>query len=441
MKRLIQTGVSYAGTPLSVRERLAIPASRIEPALRALHAVEGVDECVILSTCNRTELYTAAAEDGPSYGALEQFLVDWCGRGSREEYDEYFRRRAGHRAVLHLFEVAAGLDSMVVGENEVLGQVRRAYSTAVGVGTTGPVLNRLFHMAFEIGKKVRSETRISRSSVSIARLAAEEVLKAIRGGPEACVVVIGAGQTGRQAARILRERGGAVRLRIVNRNRDSAEILASELGAEAAEFARLDEVLSDADAVIAAVEASEPVIRPEHLDLRTADAPPLFIADLAVPRAVDPRVGDLAGRPVRLLDLDDLERVSMEHRRVRESEIAAAMTMVEQQARAFLVWLRQREAASAIAELQVRFEEIRCEELEKHRGRFDPETFGRVDELTRRMVNRMLSVPILQLRELTARDEVDPARPVQFFKDLFKLPGSETGGRSRRSAQPDAPAD
>jgi glutamyl-tRNA reductase len=319
---LLCFGLNHRSAPVEFRERFAVMSSRLGEKAAELGKVAGIDEAVVVSTCNRTEFYLA----GESADAASEGLRELLGAGADEHWYELRRREAA----VHLCAVASGLDSMVLGETEIFGQIKEAYRLAHEAGATGPVLNRLFQRAFGVGKKVRTETAIQEGATSVAG-AAVELAEKIFGKLDGCrVIVIGAGDTSRQTAQALVSRGAST-VFVTNRSHDRAVALADELGGRAVKFDEWQGVLAGVDVVISSTSAPHHVVQPFHVEAvrRVRKFRPLFFIDIAVPRDIDPAVGEID--EVYLYDIDTLAQLAQEARGRRERQIAGCREMIERE--------------------------------------------------------------------------------------------------------------
>jgi len=331
-------GATHHSTPLAVRERLALHAE--------LSARPGLRELTVLNTCNRVEFYGVA--DGPAeISGLEE---SFCARQKFDHGDfQKFRvGRSGKDAVLHLFEVAAGLDSQIVGETEILGQVKDAYATGQARGSTGPILNRLFQKAFQAAKHVRTHTGIGAGQVSVASVSVELALNIFGTLDNRRILLLGTGEIGEKTARAFRSRGAAD-LTVASRRTERAEALAADLGAASLAFEDRESVLQEFDVVVSAVSAPESVwsAAAAASAMRKRPIRPLFFIDLGVPRNVDAAVTELEN--VFLYNLDDLARVAEENRIARESEVKNCRAILAERAEALWQHLRERLAAAGAA--------------------------------------------------------------------------------------------
>src|SRR4051794_7430583 len=306
MSELLAIGASHKTAPLALREKLALPEGRAASTLRELTARQSVQEAVAISTCNRTELYLVAADPVEAENEALSILSRHADIGPTELAGSIYSLR-GQEAVRHLFSVAAGLDSMIVGEAEVQGQVKRAYELALVEGATGPIINRLFREALGTGKRVRTETGVSRSRVSVSSVAVELAADMLGDLSSRRVLVIGAGENGELTAQALRERGVHT-VFVANRRYDRAIGLAQRFGGNAVRFDDLPAELLKADIVVSSTASPHQIVGREELELveNERSGRPLVLIDIAVPRDIDPSVRDLPG--IALYDMDDLQR-------------------------------------------------------------------------------------------------------------------------------------
>ena len=379
--RLSLVGISHRHAPVEVRERVALDSRQSAALAREL---AGDGECVCLSTCNRTELYAVGE------GTDEQALQALASLGG-DEVAALSYRLADHAAALHLFRVAAGLDSLVPGEGEILGQVRSAYEA----GTTGPLLNRLFHDALHAGKRARTQTTIAESPASVSSAGAalaQQVFGELSGRR---VLVVGAGKVGELAARSLAARGAEI-AGVANRSESRGEDLARRFGARAVPLETLASELVSVDVVVTCAGAPGFLLGPE--DVRDRRGRPLFVIDLAVPRDVDPAVNGLDG--CYLYDIDDLEAVVESSLAGRRREAERAEAIVAEEAERFRVWQASLDVVPTIASLRARAEAIRSAELSK--AKLSDEQREAVDSITAQIVNKLLHLPTVRMKEAAA---------------------------------------
>jgi len=397
--RVQVVGLNHRQAPVAVREALAFRRDRLWEALSGLQSMEGVEECVVLSTCNRVELYLSLGA-GASEDVGTRFLADFHGVWP-ERFEEFLYRHEGEGAVRHLFRVASGLDSLVVGEAQITAQVKSAYETANARGTTGPVLNRLFQQALAVAKRVRSTTEIGAGRASVGSVAVELAERIFESLADRTVLVLGAGEMGESVAESLRVAGARTTL-VANRTFERAETLAARFGGKAVRFEQLAENLARADIVIASTDAPHHVLRKGDVAaaLRRRGGRPLFIIDIAVPRDVEPSAGDLEG--CYLYNVDDLEAVVRETLARREREVARCEPIVEAEARNFMRWLGQLHLVPAIEGLSSRLHALKASELEALMRRLpnlSDEVRAEIERMANRLVNKILHQPIAALRD------------------------------------------
>ncbi|MCW2922654.1 MAG: glutamyl-tRNA reductase [Thermoleophilia bacterium] len=407
VRGIVCVGASHQTASLASRERFALSGERGRALCEALAAHPDVLEVAALATCNRSELYLAA-HDVEAVARVAVAALARLADADPEELSTMLSVRTGAVAIEHLFRVAGGIESVVTGEAQIQGQLREARETALEAGTSGPVLDRLFRRAVEIGKQARTETRIGAGRASIGSVAAE-LVASTRGGSleDALVVVVGAGKMGGLAARSLAQRG-AKRIDVANRSQERAAKVAAECGAEGVGmgFDEIDDELVRCDAVVSSTNAPHVVLGRERIAaaMEARGGRPLVLVDLAVPRDIDPECGTIPG--VHVFDLDDLERVVSETLEVRTDEVEAVEDLARNGATEFGQWLRAEAATPRIREMRERAERIRRAELERFMARMThlaAEDRQRIDLLTRGIVNRMLHAPTMQLREAAER--------------------------------------
>jgi glutamyl-tRNA reductase len=380
--KLSLVGISHRHAPIEVRERVAFDAR--ESAALAGELAAGARECVCLSTCNRTELY-AVGDD------VEQRSLEALRKLGGDEVAALCYRLDDHAAALHLFRVAAGLDSLVPGEGEILGQVRGAYEA----GAPGSLLNRLFHDALHAGKRARAQTTIAESPASVSSAAAalaQQVFGDLKGKR---VLIIGAGKVGELAARSLSTRGAEL-VAVVNRSEERGDELARAYGAAAVPAERLAQELANADVAVSCTSAPGFMVRRE--DIRERKGRPLFLIDLAVPRDVDPAVNDIDG--CYLYDIDDLEAVVEATLSGRRREAERAEGIVAEEAERFRAWQASLDVVPTIASLRARAEEIRSAELSK--AKLSDRERAAVDSITTQILNKLLHLPTVRMKEAAA---------------------------------------
>lgn len=404
---LTVTGLSHHDTPVALRELFAFGPDQLAPALG--HLPEGLGGAAILSTCNRTELYLASDIEVASADVIAALAA---ARDVPLPEGAHFFHLAGPEAVKHLFRVAAGIDSLVIGESEILGQVREAFSAATSAGSGNTVLARLFHSALRAGRRARSETDIGAHGLSVAALAVSLSRKALGDLRRKTVLVVGAGEAGQRAAGALVQQGVG-RLLVMTRRSGLADEIAHQLNGLALRLDQLPEALAEADVVITCTAATELIVSAATISTAMADRPgrPLVIVDIAVPRDVDHAARQVPG--VHLYDIDDLEAAAEANREARQREVMAVQAIVEDEALRFDAWLAARSITPTITALRLRAEETRLRELERTLARLEGVSEAdrqRIEAMTRSLVNRLLHEPMTRLRDGADQGEVDAAR-------------------------------
>lgn len=421
---LVILGLNHNTAPVEVREKLAFNQKHLEEAAEQIFArIPEIDEKVILSTCNRVEIYAHVEDAEKGLQALKNFLYRYheLDAGSLEPY---FYSYAHEEAVEHLFKVSSSLDSMVMGEPQILGQVKDAYQNARKVKATGRILNQLFEKAFSVAKRVRTETAVAESAVSIS-YAAVELAEKIFGSLEGrTVLLIGAGEMIELAGKHLVNQGVKTIL-VANHHYERAANLAVRLGGSAVPFERFPDEFADADIVLSSTAAPHYVIKRDMVEkaMRARAGRPVFFIDIAVPRDIEPSVNDIPN--VFLYDIDDLGKVVDANRREREKEAVKAMEIIQAEVSRFSDWLDQLEMEPMIVALRQKALEIKERELQKTFARLNLDDKQReaVNAMASAMVNKILHDPTLQLKRHAVKGE-DPhhRRSVtELAKHLFNL--------------------
>jgi glutamyl-tRNA reductase len=432
--RLVAVGISHRTASVELRESVDFGRRGLEAALTAFAARGIGPEAVVLSTCNRAEIY-ALAENDSAIEAIGQFFGEYHGVDPASLGDHFYSHR-GNDAARHLFRVASGLDSLVVGEPQILGQVKTAYAAASDLRLAGTITHRLFHAAFAVGKRVRNETGLGEGTVSVSYAAIELARKIFGDLSELSVLILGAGEMAKLTGVHLRAQD-VRQITIASRTIAAAEGLAGQLGGRAVPWQDLNAALASADIVVTATGAAEPVLRKAMVDeaMRTRRNRPLFVIDIALPRDVEPSVGDL--EQVFLYHMDDLQTIVSENLARRSSELATAETIVDEEVLRFARWLQSREIIPTIVGLRQRFESIRQSELrrlETKMSGLSPEARARVDEITRLIVEKLLLTPTEQLKTVG-----DDARAVAHAEALHRLFALSPAAPAEDGEKPDRP--
>lgn len=421
--KLHMVGLSHHNATVEARERIAFSPDEARSALGLLRERYPDSEAVLLSTCNRVELYVAAENpDGcPSHQQVVEFLADFHGLDAADIFDDLFER-TGEDAVRHLFTVAASLDSMVVGEAQILSQVKQAYEMARHGDSAGTLLHAAFQAAIRVAKRVTSETAIQQRRVSIPSVAVADFAKQFfERFDDKRVLVIGAGEMGEETLRYLLDEQ-ARDITIVNRSYERAADLASRTRGRAEAWAKLHDLLVDADLVVSTTGATEPIVTLAdfHPVNQRRDQRPLCILDLAMPRDFDPAIGDLTG--VYLYSIDDLRRVCDDNRKAREQEWPVAQRIIEDETQRFMRELYHRATGPTIRRLKARADEVKDDELQrlfKKLALSDERTREEIRRSFERLVNKLLHPPLESLR-----DESHAGPPhglLDALKRLFRL--------------------
>ena len=406
--QLLLVGISHRTAPVDVRERVDFQARGVAEALGALAARGSTREAVVVSTCNRAEIYVACDDTAGTRTDLVKFLSDF-NQVTHADLAPHLYDVSDLEAARHLFRVAAGLDSLVVGEPQILGQVKDAHTFATDAHTAGPVLNRLFHASFAVGKRVRTETGLGSGAVSVSYAAVSLARKIFGDITGRSVAVIGAGEMGKLTAIHLKSQG-VQHVTIISRTMAHAARTAEAIGgASAAPWDDMNAVLAASDIVVTATGAAAPILTKAHIEqvMRPRRNRPLFIIDIAMPRDVEAAAGEI--EQVFLYNIDDLQATVRENLARRTSEVARAEAIVTEEVEKFGAWFRSRGAIPTVVALRQRFESIRRAELERldfKLSTLPPEARLRVDEITHLIVEKLLLTPTEQLKSLSDAETV-----------------------------------
>ena len=430
---LFLLGVSHRTAPVDLRERLDFSSRDLGAAVEAVAARPSMAESVVLSTCNRSEIYVASEDPARARDELVTFLSDYH-HVPAHAFQPHLFALENSAAVAHLFRVAAGLDSLVVGEPQILGQVKDAFQSATNKRCVGPILRHVFQWSFGVGKRVRTETALGEGAVSVSFAAvalARKIFGRLQGRR---VLVVGAGEISSLTAQHLRAHGVGD-IVITSRTHAHAETLAAEVGGMAVPWEGMITALGSAEIVITATGSPRPIITRAQLEAvqgRRARSNPLFIIDVAVPRDVDSAVGDI--EQVFLYNIDDLQSIVEENLSRRAAEVERAESIVNDEVTRFMAWQRSRSAVPTVVALRQRFESIRRSELQRLEGKLgtlSPDARARVDEVTRLIVEKLLLEPTEQLKALP--DEETQAAYTEAVNRLFKLQDEDASESSKRS--------
>jgi glutamyl-tRNA reductase len=397
---IIVVGLSHKTASVEIREKVAFSPNLIEKPLRDLIALDDIIEGVIISTCNRVEIYATTRDIAGGISRIKRFLADHH-RISLESLEQHLYSYHSEAAIRHVFRVASSLDSMVVGEPQILGQLKTSYGYAAEYRSSGIILNRFLHKAFSVAKRVRTETKIASSAVSVA-FASVELAKKILGDLSGrTVMLIGAGEMCELAAKHFLN-CGASGIMVANRTFSRAERLAEEFGGEAVRFEELFDHLHRADIVLSSTGAPHTIIGPKDVEqvVRRRKYKPMFFIDIAVPRDIDARVNDVES--AYLFTVDDLQEIVQANLAQRNLEASKAEEIIEQEIGQFFRWLSSLESTPTIVALRSKFEEIRRAELDKTLGGWKdlpPEAEKRLELLTMAIINKLLHTPTALLKQ------------------------------------------
>ena len=425
-KQIVIVGLNHRSAPIEVRESVAFESSYLQDALPRLRGYASIHEGVILSTCNRVEVVAAAADSRAAFDDIKSFLAEQKAHRSLGPLDEHVYAYDGADAVRHLFRVAASLDSMVVGEPQILGQLKQYYDAARQAGTVGTILHRLFHRSFSVAKRVRSETGIGSGAVSVSSVAVDLARRIFDRFDDKTVMLIGAGKMGDLVARHLQS-NGIQSLMITNRTFERAVELAEKIPGSPIRFEDFPRYLKMADLVIGCTGANEVVVDAAMVDkvLRERKHKPMFFIDIGDRRNFDTKINDLDN--VYLYNIDDLRSVAEDNLQERSSEAEKAEQIVNEEVQGFLRWIASLEQAPTITALRRRFEEIRRREIEKSLGGnlrdLSEQQRAALEDMTNAMVNKMLHEPISRLKSNSQDDDEEAILYAAALKKLFDLEG------------------
>ncbi len=410
-------GVNHKSAPVEVRERFAIPESQLPDVDRRLVKFPGVEEGMVISTCNRVEVLARSTNGALDLRGFfrEYFLADPA------EFEKFLYEFKENEAVRHVFRVTSSLDSMIVGEPQILGQMKEAYATARAVGSVTSHLDALLTRAFAVAKRVRNETAVATSAVSVASVAVELAKKIFGTLTGRTVYLVGAGKMCELAARHLIAHGAA-KIMVVNRTLERGQALARKFGGEAVPYDQLYEAAIRADIVITSTGAPHAIFRREHGEMLLAKRKnrPMFFIDIAVPRDVDPEVNKLDG--IFVYDVDDLQSVVASHLSDRKREAERAEALIEDEVQRFQARLQTLDVVPTIVSLQETMDTIRQAEIDRVRGRLgqlSPEQELAIEAMTKGIINKIMHAPITTLK--TAAREPESTTVIEVFKRIFNL--------------------
>jgi len=397
---LIVVGLSHKTAPVEIREQLAVPESRIGEALTRLCSYPGIKEGILLSTCNRVEVYSVVDDVDTGYGRIQEFLADTHLSLASEQLTPHLYWHTGDRAIAHLFRVAASLDSMIIGESQILGQLKDAFEIALAHKTTGVIMNKVVKKAISVAKRVRTETKISEMAVSVSYAAVELAKKIFSNLHEKTVLLIGAGEMAKLAARHLLAHGVG-HVRITTRTPQHAVDLAAKFGGTAVPFDQFKDDMASADIVLVSTGASHYLVGAEdvHRAVQERMNRPMFLIDISVPRNIDPAVRHVDN--AFLFDIDDLKHRVEQNRAEREREAEKAEQMVLEEVTTLLDWMKSLEVTPTIVALRNRVDDIKRAEVERVLGRLghlSSQDRELVEGLASSIVNKLIHPTMITLK-------------------------------------------
>ena len=417
---VIVVGLNHRTVPLDLFEKMTVPEAKLPKALADLSSRENISESVILSTCNRIEIYAYAEKFHGAYQDIRNFLSE-ISHVAPEDFSDHLIGLFGSDAIEHLFKVSSGIDSAVIGEHEILGQVRSAWELAIEEQAVGTVLNSLFRHSLEVGKRARSETSISRNITSVSQAAVAMADKQLNGLIGKRVLVVGAGEMGEGMAKSLHA-GGITELRVANRTWDRAVETAERLNGKPVRLDELPQNLTEVDLLLTSTGATAAILEYGDLDeaARQREGRELLIVDIAVPRDVDPASAELDG--VTLLDMDDLREFAEKGIRAREKEVSSVIEIINEELERFSNLFSARSVAPIVTQLHSRAEEIRNAELQKLFRKFPEltsEQLKGIETLTSVIANTLIHEPTVRLKDAAGTPKGE--RLSEALQDLFDL--------------------
>ena len=417
---VIVVGLNHRTVSLDLFEKMTVPEAKLPKALADLSSRENISESVILSTCNRIEIYAYAEKFHGAYQDIRNFLSE-ISHVAPEDFSDHLIGLFGSDAIEHLFKVSSGIDSAVIGEHEILGQVRSAWELAIEEQAVGTVLNSLFRHSLEVGKRARSETSISRNITSVSQAAVAMADKQLNGLIGKRVLVVGAGEMGEGMAKSLHA-GGITELRVANRTWDRAVETAERLNGEPVRLDELPQNLTEVDLLLTSTGATAAILEYGDLDeaARQREGRELLIVDIAVPRDVDPAAAELDG--VTLLDMDDLREFAEKGIRAREKEVSSVKEIINEELERFSNLFSARSVAPIVTQLHSRAEEIRNAELQKLFRKFPEltsEQLKGIETLTSVIANKLIHEPTVRLKDAAGTPKGE--RLSEALQDLFDL--------------------
>lgn len=411
-------GINHENAPVEVREKVAFNEEEIPQVLATLKKDKIFSEACLLSTCNRSEIYVAARNSIDIEAYLQTVFKRFKPDITQDIFDNFYFW-SGESAVRHLYRVASGLNSMVLGEPQIFGQVKEDFRIAFESGATGVYLNRLFESANQAAKRVRSETAIGTGAVSVAYAAVELAAKIFKDLSRQTALLIGSGETGQLVAKHLKKKG-VRKIIITNRTFEKAKTLATQLEGIAYPFALMPELLPEVDLIIGATHAPEYILTKADIDkiMPCRKPKPLIMIDIAVPRDFDPDINRYDS--IFLNDIDSLQQIVNKNLAKRKEEVYIAETIIDEEVRKFRQWQKTLDVTPTIVSLRSKFEKIRDKELQKYRHRASPQELEMIERATRGLLNKILHLPTTQLRRYS-NSKLDGKMRIDVLREIFSL--------------------
>ncbi|MHB0998753.1 MAG: glutamyl-tRNA reductase [Armatimonadota bacterium] len=421
---LVLIGISYKTSPIELRERLNIAHDILPEALASLKAINHVSECVILSTCNRTEIYAYTVSRADDVDVI-RWLGEYCGVPS-DDFASCIYSHAGHKAVEHLFRVASGIDSMILGEDQILGQIKDAYSAALDSGTTGAMLNTLFQKAIETGKRSRYETEINRGMQSVGSAAVQLIKSHIDELEDRVVMIVGAGKVAKLAAAHLSS-CSVKELIIANRTYEKAHELAESFGGRAIELADMPSALSHADVVLTSCATDIPFVTRQMVSaaMDSRQDKPMMMVDIGVPGNIESQVADIDN--VSLYNIDDLQCTMSTNTNDCLTEVAKVEAIIEDEVAQFLRWYRIQDTVPVIISLREKLDSIHTAEFEKLSRKLpgiSAEDMEIINKSMRSIINKVCHQPMIQIKEYAVHKDAEDK--LRVIRETFGLNITET---------------